>query len=123
MKPTIETAPRDGTVVNAFDENDADLTGGVHSCHDQCQRPACIQRRKIEDATEQPAVGLPVERRVRPLLIRVEVKNEVLGDSVFWEGPTNQVHLIRNIPARMTAELVAKDGMARVCGMWHVSAA
>lgn len=69
------------------------------------------------------AVQGPLDGRVRPLRIRVEVKNEILGDSVFWEGPTNQIHMIRNIPARMTAELVAKDGKERVCGMWHVSSA
>ena len=54
--------------------------------------------------------------------IVVEVKNQVLGDSVFWRGPADQVAEIRNIPARKTAEAVAKDGKPRVCGMWHVSA-
>lgn len=54
-------------------------------------------------------------------LIRVEVKNEILGDSVFWEGDASDIRSIRNIPARETAKLVARDGKARVCGMWHVS--
>lgn len=54
--------------------------------------------------------------------ILVEVKNEILGDSVFWRGPAEKVSEIRNIPARQTAEAVAKDGQKRVCGMWHVSA-
>jgi hypothetical protein len=53
--------------------------------------------------------------------IRVEVKNEFLGNSVFWEGAAADIRMIHNIPARQTAELVAKDGKARVCGMWHVS--
>lgn len=53
--------------------------------------------------------------------IRVEVRNEVLGDSVFWEGPAMDIRKIRNIPARHTAALVAADGISRVCGMWHVS--
>lgn len=54
--------------------------------------------------------------------IKVEVKNEILGDSVFWEGPADRVEEIRNIPARETAKLVVQDGRNRVCGMWHVSA-
>lgn len=54
--------------------------------------------------------------------VRVEVKNKILGDSVFWEGEAERVGEIRNIPARETAKLVAKDGQARTSGMWHVSA-
>lgn len=54
--------------------------------------------------------------------IKVEVRNEILGDSVFWEGPAGNVQAIRNIPARETAKLVAQDGRSRVSGMWHVSA-
>ena len=53
--------------------------------------------------------------------IRVEVKNEILGDSVFWEGDEKNIQDIRNIPARMTAERVVKDGITRQCGMWVVS--
>lgn len=55
--------------------------------------------------------------------IIVEVKNEILGDSVFWRGPAENIEEIRNIPARETAKAVAKDGQKRVLGMWHVSAA
>lgn len=54
--------------------------------------------------------------------ILVETKNEVLGDAVFWRGPAERIDEIRNIAARQTARLVAKDGKKRVCGMWHVSA-
>lgn len=55
--------------------------------------------------------------------ILVEVKNEILGDSIFWQGPPERIAEIRNIPARETAKLVALDGEKRVCGMWHVSVA
>ena len=55
------------------------------------------------------------------MTIRVEVKNALLGNSVFWEGPSDRIGEIRNLPARLTAEEVALDGSARVCGMWHVS--
>ena len=58
-----------------------------------------------------------------PQRIRVEVKNEILGDCVFWEGLATDVGQIRNIAARETAKLVAKDGRNRVTGMWHVFAA
>lgn len=54
--------------------------------------------------------------------IIVEVKNEILGDSVFWRGPAENIEEIRNIPARETAKAVAMDGQKRVLGMWHVSA-
>lgn len=54
--------------------------------------------------------------------IKVEVKSDILGDSVFWEGPADRAQDICNIPARETAKLVAQDGVNRVCGMWHVSA-
>jgi len=55
------------------------------------------------------------------MIIRVEVKNEILGDSVFWEGDSRDVLEIRNIVARTLAELVAMDGMPRNEGMWFVS--
>ena len=54
--------------------------------------------------------------------IRVEVKNKILGDSIFWEGPSTKINEIRNIPARMLAEQVVKDGVARKIGMWYVFA-
>lgn len=53
-------------------------------------------------------------------MIVVEVKNEILGDSEFWRGPEDRIAEIRNVPARLTAQQVAKDGKPRVCGMWHV---
>ena len=55
--------------------------------------------------------------------IKVEVKNEILGDSVFWEGDESDIDQIRNIPAKMTAEKVIKDGKTRKFGMWLVSVA
>ena len=56
------------------------------------------------------------------MILRVEVKNAILGDSVFWEGPSERLEDIRNIPARDLARLVAKDGQTRKNGMWVVSA-
>lgn len=52
--------------------------------------------------------------------IRVTVKNDFLGNGVFWEGDAKDIKQIHNIPARETAKLVVKDGVKRVCGMWHV---
>jgi len=54
--------------------------------------------------------------------IRVEVKNEILGDHIFWEGDSSKISEIRNIPARVLAECVVKDGKERCSGMWVVSA-
>ena len=53
-------------------------------------------------------------------MIIVEVKNAILGDSEFWRGPEEKISEIRNIPARIAAEKVIKDGQPRVSGMWHV---
>lgn len=55
-------------------------------------------------------------------IILVETKNEILGNGVFWRGPSDRVSEIQNIPAREMAKLVAKDGKPRACGMWRVSA-
>lgn len=60
--------------------------------------------------------------RAASTTIVVEVKNEILGDSTFWRGPVTEIDRIRNIPARETARLVAKDGKARANGMWRVRA-
>lgn len=56
------------------------------------------------------------------MIIRVEVRSAILGDSVFWEGPATDIAAIRNVPARMTAARVVEDGVARTCGMWVVTA-
>jgi len=53
--------------------------------------------------------------------IKVEVKNELLGDSLFWEGEDNEVDDIPNLPARQMAKQVALDGKTRKFGMWVVS--
>lgn len=50
----------------------------------------------------------------------VEVHNDILGDSVFWRGAASQIEEIANIPARITARAVIKDGKPRKCGMWFV---
>ena len=55
--------------------------------------------------------------------IRVEVRNEILGNSVFWQGPAERIEEIRNLVAKQQARLVAKDGQARASGMWVVSLA
>ena len=53
--------------------------------------------------------------------IKVEVKNNILGDHVFWEGDSKDIADIRNIPARQLAEKVREDGKTRKTGMWIVS--
>lgn len=55
------------------------------------------------------------------MIIRVEVKNEILGDGIFWEGESDRISEIRNIPARKLAEKVIRDGQTRKDGMWIVS--
>ena len=53
--------------------------------------------------------------------IKVEVKNEIFGDSVFWEGDSSDIDGIHNIPARLLAKKVMIDGKTRKDGMWVVS--
>ena len=59
---------------------------------------------------------------VPPTHLLVEIRSEVLGDQVFWQGAVEDIGLIRNVPARLIAYQVAKDGIARRYGMWRVSA-
>jgi hypothetical protein len=53
--------------------------------------------------------------------LRVEVKNDILGNSIFWEGSTKDIENIKNIPARILAKQVLVDGATRKMGMWVVS--
>lgn len=55
------------------------------------------------------------------MIIRVEVRNDFLGNDVFWEGDAAETHKIRNLVARRLAEAVAFDGTAQSYGMWHAS--
>ena len=55
------------------------------------------------------------------MIIKVEVKNKILGDSVFWEGDSKRVSEIRNLVARRLARAVAEDGRSRKNGIWVVS--
>ena len=53
--------------------------------------------------------------------IRVEVNNNILGNSVYWEGDANDINGIGNILAIITAKKVINDGKTRKKGMWTVS--
>lgn len=53
-------------------------------------------------------------------IIVVEVRNEFLGDGVFWKGPASKYKEIKNLVARNLAKWVAQDGKSRSDGMWHV---
>ena len=52
--------------------------------------------------------------------IRVDVESAILGNSTFWEGDSEDIEEIRNLPARITAKEVVKDGKKRKLGMWVV---
>ncbi len=53
--------------------------------------------------------------------VRVEVKNDILGNSVFWEGSPEKADEVRNIVAKNLVKQIAKDGKPRREGMWFVS--
>ncbi len=53
--------------------------------------------------------------------IKVEVKNELFGNSIFWEGDAKDSRKIHNLVARSLAKQVKEDGNSRNSGMWHVS--
>jgi len=50
---------------------------------------------------------------------RLEVKSDVLGDSVFWEGEQSEIGLIRNIVGRWVADAVFRTGKPQCYGMWY----
>ena len=50
---------------------------------------------------------------------RLEVRNALLGDSVFWEGVASDIGKIRNIPGRDVAAAVFRTGRPQKNGMWH----
>lgn len=52
--------------------------------------------------------------------VTVEVKNDILGNDVFWRGPEDQIAEIRNLVARMLARNVVATGKPGQTGMWHV---
>jgi len=50
---------------------------------------------------------------------RLEVHNDILGDSVFWEGAPFEVGEIRSLPGRSVAYAVFETGTPQSWGMWH----
>ena len=50
--------------------------------------------------------------------IRVRIENNIVGDSVFWEGDSADIKQIRNVVARILATNVSSDGRLRKSGMW-----
>jgi len=53
--------------------------------------------------------------------IKVEVRNKILGNSIFWQGDSKDIDQIRNIPARYLAKEVLKKGGIAKSGMWYVT--
>lgn len=53
--------------------------------------------------------------------IKVEVKNGILGDIVFWEGDSEDIGQIENVVAKSLAQKVAAFGGVQSNGMWVVS--
>lgn len=51
--------------------------------------------------------------------VRLEVKNELLGDSIIWEGYENETSFIRSLPGRVVAEAVFNSGKPKSWGMWY----
>jgi len=53
--------------------------------------------------------------------IKVEIKNKILGNSVFWEGDSGDVGEITNKLARILAMNVRLNGKTVKSGMWIAS--
>ena len=53
--------------------------------------------------------------------IRVEFRNEILGNGTLGEWDEHQTDNIPNVVAKWLAKQVVKDGVARQDGMWIVS--
>lgn len=56
--------------------------------------------------------------RITPKFIRVSYKSDVLGEGVFWEGKSEDIDEIANIPARMAAKNAIITNEPCVYGMW-----
>ena len=55
----------------------------------------------------------------RGMRCRLEVRNEILGDSVFWVGVASDLGKIRSLPGRDVAAAVFRTGKPQKWGMWH----
>jgi hypothetical protein len=55
--------------------------------------------------------------------IKIEVKNEILGDSVFWTGDIKDIHELEkmNIVAHQLALHIRMHKKPISSGMWHAS--
>ena len=53
--------------------------------------------------------------------IRIECKNEIVGDGVFWEGQEEHISEIRNIAARQAAKAAVRLSEPVQIGMWLAS--
>lgn len=49
---------------------------------------------------------------------RLEVRSEVLGDSIFWEGTLLESYDIRSITGRIVVQEVFRTGKPQSIGMW-----
>ena len=50
---------------------------------------------------------------------RLEVRSQILGDSVFWEGTNSELGQIRSEPGRAVVAAVFRTGRPQKWGMWY----
>lgn len=55
---------------------------------------------------------------ISPKFIKVTYKSDVLGEGLFWEGKSDGVDQISNIPAKMAAKNAIMTNEPCVYGMW-----
>jgi hypothetical protein len=60
-----------------------------------------------------------IETRPMVMRCRLEVRSDVLGNSVFWEGTRDETNEIRSIAGRCVADAVFRTGEQQTWGMWH----
>lgn len=72
-----------------------------------------------DQETKSAELDTDPQGRVQVLRCRLEVKSEILGNSIFWEGSIDETAGIRTLPGRRVAEAVFRSGRPQSWGMWY----
>lgn len=55
------------------------------------------------------------------MTIKIEIRNKLIGDSVYWQGTPEDIAGIEDIVAKTLVKQTIMDCKSRNFGMWFVS--
>jgi glycine cleavage system pyridoxal-binding protein P len=61
-------------------------TDGIHSCHQHCQRTACVLRRKVEKAEGLNVAFHMRIRRLESIIREIDATSDILPENADHEG-------------------------------------